>query len=97
MKLALRLGSILALILIILYSIFRVQVNDRFDQYGVGTYVKQKVKSTFKGATLEYLPPLAGVTGNKVIVMAKLEKEDTRWVTEELSESVIIQHCLDMY
>lgn len=97
MKLALRLGAILALVLIILYSIFRVQVNDRFDQYGVGTYVKQKVKTTFKGATLEYLPPLPGVTGNKVIVMAKLEKEDTRWVTEELSELVMAICWLDMY
>lgn len=86
MKLVIRLGLILILILLILYSIFRVQVNDRFNQYGVGTYVKQKVKTTFKGATLEYLPALPGVTGDKALVMAKLGRENTHWVEDELSE-----------
>ena len=86
MKPVFRAGFVIALILVILYVAFKAQVDDRFDQYGVGTYVKHKVKTTFKGGTLDYIPPLPGVVGDKALVMAKLKKENTRWVTEELSE-----------
>ena len=94
MKIIFRLGVILLFILLVLYVIFKAGVDDRFYQYGVGTYIKQKVKTTFRGGTLDYIPPLPGVTGDKAIVMAKTEKTDTRWVIEELSEYVAIPAAL---
>ena len=97
MKLVIRLSVVLALILVVLYFIFKVQVDDRFDQYGVGRYVKEKVKTTFKGGTLDYIPPLPGITGDKVIVMAKREKENTRWVIEELSEYILLDPPATIY
>ena len=86
MRLALRLIVTTALLLIVILIALKNQIGDKWDQYSVGSYLQHKVKTTFKDGTFDYLPPSPGVTGDKVIVMAKLEKDDTNWVTEELSE-----------
>ena len=86
MRLAVRLGLTALLICVILLFSLKVQIEDRLDQYGVSAYVKNRVETTFTDGTLDYMPPLPGVTGDKVIIVAKLENDDTRWVTEELSE-----------
>ena len=86
MRLVVRLGLTTLFVCVIILFALKAQIEDRWDQYGVGVYIKHKVKTTFKDGTLDYLPPLPGVTGDKVIIMAKLEKDNTRWVNEELSE-----------
>ena len=102
MRLALRLGLIASLVLVVLLLVLKSQIEDRWDQYGVGSYIRHKAATTFKDGTLDYLPPLPGITGDKVIVMAKLENDDTRWATEELSEYIClissrIRHSLLMH
>ena len=86
MRLIVRLSLTAFLVGIILLFTLKNQIEDKWDQYGVGSYVKHKVQTTLRNATLNYLPPLPGVTGDKVIIMAKLEKDDTSWVTKDLFE-----------
>lgn len=86
MRLALRLIFTAFLIAIIVLALLRNLIADRWNQYGVGLYIKHKVETSLRNGTLDYLPPLPGVTGDKIIVMAKLEKDNTRWVFDELSE-----------
>ena len=86
MKVIFRIALVITLVIVALYFIFKGQVDDRLDQYGFKDYVKHKVKTTFKGATLDHAPSLSGVTEDKAIVMAKVEKENTNWVLNELPE-----------
>lgn len=86
MRLALRFSLLTLVLLAIVYLVLKAPIDDRLDQYGVGSYIKSKVLTSAKGGALDYLPPLPGTTGDKVIIMARLEADDTRWVTEELAE-----------
>nr|BBI16191.1 hypothetical polyol transporter [Ramalina conduplicans] len=86
MRLALRFSLLTAVLLAIVYLVLKAPIDDRLDQYGVGSYIKHKVFTSAKGAALNYLPPLPGTTGDKIIVMARLEADDTGWVTEELAD-----------
>ena len=52
-------------------------ILDRWNQLGTTDYIKYRAKSSLRDATLHYLPPLPGVRANRIIIMAKLEKEDT--------------------
>ena len=88
MRLVVRLSLTAILVVTVLLLALKNQIEDKWDQYGVGSYVKHRVKTTFRGAKLDYLPPLPGITGDKVIIMAKLEKDDTSWVTKDLSEYI---------
>ena len=59
--------------------------QDLGDQYGVVDYF------TFAMPNLTPKPPyqhktIGNIVGDKVIVMAKMEHQDTSWVAEELSE-----------
>lgn len=86
MKILIRIIAVILVALVALYFIFKVQVDDRLDQYGIKDYVKHRVATTFKGASLEETPALSGVTEDKAVVMAKIAKENTDWVIKELSE-----------
>ena len=88
MRLALRLIFTAFFTAVIVLALLRNLIADRWDQYGVGSYIRYKLNTSLKDGTLDYLPALPGVTGDKVIVMAKLEKHDTRWVFDELSEYI---------
>lgn len=64
------------------------------DQYNVRGYLKDSLDSTKQPIR----PTNAVAVGDKVIVMAALEEEDTRWVQEYLPEyeTLIPQSCLQI-
>ncbi|KAL9097085.1 MAG: hypothetical protein Q9163_006385 [Psora crenata] len=86
MRATLRITLTACLILFIVLFALKSLIEDKWDQYGVGSFIEHKVKSTFRDGTVDYLPSSAGATGDKVVVMARLEKDDTNWVAEKLSD-----------
>ena len=58
------------------------KLDEIWDQYNVPAYIH----SSIKHGILEQPQPLPGAIGDKIIVMAKLEEEDTSWVAEYLPE-----------
>ena len=77
--------------LIVLLLILKNYVEDIWDQYRVGSYIKASWDNKFHAGIKESSYPHQGKPGDKVIVMAKLEKEDTSWVTEHLQEYVPVR------
>ena len=72
----------LLVILVPLYLLER-HLHDLYNQYHAGDYVVDWWKynqPSYKDAAAQTTP------GDKVIVMAKLEEEQTNWVEEELPE-----------
>ncbi len=63
------------------------ELQDLGDQYGVVDYFTFTV-SNMKPKRPYHHKPVGNVAGDKVIVMAKMEHEDTSWVAAELSEYV---------
>lgn len=60
-------------------------VSDIYDQYNVPAYIASSVTQYWRepqrASAIKGAKP-----GDKVIVMARLEEEDTSWVEEELAE-----------
>ncbi len=61
--------------------------QDLGDQYGVMDYFTFAV-SNMNPRRPQQHGPIGAIAADKVIVMAKMEHEDTSWVAEELSEYV---------
>lgn len=59
--------------------------QDLGDQYGVVDYFIFAVSNVTPKRPYQ-LKPIGNTARDKVIVMAKMEHEDTSWVAEELSE-----------
>lgn len=74
---------------ILMLFLLKSHLEDLSDQYNVSDYVHASFENTFHHGTLDYHAPFDGKVGDKVIIMAKLEKEDTEWVAENLPEYVI--------
>ena len=62
-------------------------LQDLGDQYGVVDYFTFSV-SNLRASRPYHSKPVGNTVGDKVIVMAKMEHEDTSWVAEELPEYV---------
>ena len=62
-------------------------LQDLGDQYGVLDYFTFSV-SNLRHSRFYHSKPVGNIVGDKVIVMAKMEHEDTSWVAEELPEYV---------
>lgn len=82
--------SIISTLLIVL--LWR-KLQDFCDQYDVLSYVEASI-SSLALHTVFHPEPLGSVVGDKIIVMAKMEHEDTSWVAEELPEYCIPPFCL---
>lgn len=78
-----------ALYLIIIGAVLLVaHLQDLGDQYRVIDYFAFSLLSARPNRP--YRPkPIGTKVGDKVIVMAKMEHEDTSWVAEELPEYVV--------
>ena len=61
---------------------------DIWDQYSISSYIAASWQNTFRYGNVENIPAFDNKLSDKVIIMAKLEKENTDWVTEELPEYV---------
>ena len=76
-----------SLILVIPLLVLVRELVDRADQYRVPAYLRATFKNFHHGAPeLELLEPVDNTVGDKVIVMARLEHEDTSWVADGLPE-----------
>lgn len=76
-------ASIVAIILLLL---LKNHLQDLSDQYNVSAYIHASIQNSFHHGTLDYHAPFAGEAGDKIIIMAKLEKENTDWVAANLPE-----------
>ena len=59
---------------------------DLESQYGAVEYLTASVEHLLLESSGPQVANVGGKTGDKIIVMAKLEAEHTNWVEEELSE-----------
>jgi hypothetical protein len=81
-------ASVLSIIVLLL---LKNHLEDIWDQYNVSAYVHASLRNTFHHGTLEYNAPFGAKAGDKIIIMAKLEKEDTEWVGANLPEYVSLR------
>ncbi|KAI9733244.1 MAG: hypothetical protein M1834_003328 [Cirrosporium novae-zelandiae] len=73
---------------IALFTIFLTLLNivtDRWEQYRGSEYVSCQLRGFMKSSSCEPKPSV-GEVGDKVIVMAKMEDEDTSWVEDYLGD-----------
>lgn len=82
MRQTLRLSLAACLILLIALFFLTRKVLDTWDQYSISSYIRASINH---GAQAE-APTIPGEPGDKIVVMAKLEQEDTNWVEEYLPE-----------
>lgn len=88
MRWILRFFATASLVSILLLLLLKNHLQDLSDQYDVSAYIHASLRNSFHYGTLEYHAPFSGKVGDKVIIMAKLEKEDTEWVAANLPEWV---------
>ena len=86
MRLALRFALSASVFLIILLLIVKIKLEDVWDQYGVSTYIANSWKNTFQHGSVQSIPTFGGKAGDKVVIMAKTEKDNTDWVAQHLPE-----------
>lgn len=86
MRLALRFALSASVFLIILLLVVKIKLEDIWDQYGVSTYISHSWKNTFQHGPVQSIPTFGGKASDKVVIMAKTEKENTDWVAEHLPE-----------
>lgn len=87
MKCGLRLSIASSLLIILLLLFLKRYVEDIFEQYDAAAYLADSLKPDNQDGASQPADAL-GRLGDKVIVMAKLEEENTNWVQEELPEYV---------
>lgn len=80
----------IAVLLLVPLSLLVLHLEDLWNQYDVTAYVFTTYKTAWLGraGSFTHKRPQASFnnSSDKVVVMAKLEAEDTDWVAEELSE-----------
>lgn len=86
MRLALRFALTASIISIILLLIVKIKLEDVWDQYGVSQYLAHSWKNTFQHGPVQNIPAIGVEAGDKVVIMAKTEKENTDWVIEHLPD-----------
>ena len=83
-RFALSAFALAAILLVLLKS----KIEDVWDQYNAGDYIASSWNNNLGYGKAHTSPPKASGVGDKVIIMAKLEKEDTNWVDLHLPEYV---------
>ena len=77
-----------SVISILLLVVLARHLLDLGNQYSALTYFRASIANSFSHDPSNHLPAIGVETGDKVIVMAKMESEDTDWVTRELPSFV---------
>lgn len=77
---------VVALALIALF-VLDTLVRDSWHKYNVNDFVYSSVAEALH-YNLDTYNPTGENTGDKIVIMAKLEAEDTEWVAEKLPEYV---------
>ncbi|PGH18308.1 hypothetical protein AJ79_00647 [Helicocarpus griseus UAMH5409] len=90
MKCSLRFAVSIVCLILVLFWFLKRHLEDIFDQYSGGSYFIDFFNLRFHPESLSFqqgtIPPENVKVEDKVIVMAKLEEEDTSWVKEELPD-----------
>ncbi|KAL8817884.1 MAG: hypothetical protein Q9223_003365 [Gallowayella weberi] len=86
MRWTLRFALPALLLLITVFVVLYIKFAQIWDQYNAPAYAWASLQNTFRGSKLENPPPVAGKVGDKVVIMAKVESEDTDWVAQNLPE-----------
>ncbi|KAL8828715.1 MAG: hypothetical protein Q9170_006484 [Blastenia crenularia] len=86
MRWTLRFAVPASLLVITLFTILYIKIASLWDQYDAPAYAWAALKNTFQNSELDNPPPIAGKAEDKVVVMAKVEAEDTEWVAEHLPD-----------
>ena len=87
MRWTVRFAITASLILMVLLFILKEHLEDLWDQYNVPAYVRSSFKNTFRHGPLDYLTPVPSKMADQIIIMAKLEEENTDWVARNLPKS----------
>lgn len=87
MRWTVRFALTASIVSIILLLILKQHLEDLWDQYNVPAYLRSSFKNSFRHGELDHLAPIPGKMGDKIIVMARLEHENTDWVAKNLPES----------
>lgn len=77
---------VVALALVVLL-VLDTLVRDLWHKYNVNDFVYSSVAEALR-YNLDTYNPTGENNGDKIVIMAKLEAEDTEWVAEKLPESV---------
>lgn len=88
MRWTVRFALTASIVSIILLLILKQHLEDLWDQYNVPAYLRSSFKNSFRHGELDHLAPVPGKMGDKIIIMARLERENTDWVAKNLPESV---------
>lgn len=87
MRWTVRFALTASIVSIILLLILKQHLEDLWQQYNVPAYLRSSFKNSFRYGELDHLAPVSGKMGDKIIVMARLEQENTDWVAKNLPES----------
>ena len=77
---------IMAVLFVAFFILLKMRLYDIWDQYNVQAYLSASLGFEVEA---HFVPPPLGRAGDKVVVMAKMEEENTDWVGENLFEYVI--------
>lgn len=90
MRCAARLAICTCILLLVPLWLLKDHCEDLWYQYDVPAYVVNAYEASWVAGEGHVTPngtkPSANNSSDKVIVMARLEREDTSWVAEELAE-----------
>ncbi|KAL8877163.1 MAG: hypothetical protein Q9198_004773 [Flavoplaca austrocitrina] len=74
------------LLAITLFVILYIKFAQMWDQYSAPSYAWASLQNTFRGSELDNPPAVVGKVEDKVVIMAKVESENTDWVAENLPD-----------
>lgn len=77
----------LVIILVLLVLLTR-HLLDLGNQYSAFVYFRTSIANSLFHTQSDYSPPSGVTADDKVVVMAKMESEDTEWVARELPSFV---------
>ncbi|CAO1596835.1 hypothetical protein XANCAGTX0491_000665 [Xanthoria calcicola] len=76
-----------ALLLVIIVSVtLYIKFAQIWDQYSAPSYAWASLRNTLRGSTLDNPPAVLGKVEDKVLIMARVESENTDWVAEGLPD-----------
>ena len=81
-----------SVILILLLVLLARYLLDLGNQYSAFTYFRTSLANSFLQAPSNHATAIGVEAGDKVVVMAKMESEDTDWVIKELPLFVTTHH-----
>lgn len=90
MRWTLRFAIPASVLLITLCTVLYIKFDQVWDQYNAPAYAWASLKNSFRGSKLDSPLAIVGKVEDKVVIMAKVESEDTQWVPDLLPEYYLL-------